>query len=556
MKKIETHHAPELSAGQSAQQEWWQKEIVYQIYPRSFQDSNGDGIGDLRGIVSRLDYLHALGIRAIWISPIYPSPMADFGYDISDYTGIHPLFGNMNDFDRLITEIHARGMKLILDLVPNHSSDQHPWFVESRSSRTNPRRDWYIWKDPLQDDTPPNNWLSVFGGSAWQWDENTGQYYYHAFLKEQPDLNWRNPAVQQAMLDVMRFWLDKGVDGFRVDVMWHMIKDELLRNNPANPDYQDHMSTFEKLIPSYSTDQPEVHEVVRAMRRLVDEYDSRVLIGEIYLDVHRLVKYYGENNDEAHMPFNFLLMNRAWDPATIAAIVDEYEGAVPEGAWPNWVLGNHDNTRIATRIGKEQARVAGMLLLTLRGTPTIYYGDEIGMTNVPIPADEQVDPQGLNMPDKNLSRDPERTPMQWDDSTNAGFSKVRPWLRVAEDYRKVNVKEQFTDEDSTLNFFRRMIAFRQQEQILLSGEYLPVYTDKSILAYMRQLEEKKILVVLNLSAGAVVFTMPHEHVGGIVLVSTIKSRENSVFRNSIEMQANEGIVIRLEGNTNHVGHSG
>jgi alpha-glucosidase len=546
MRKIETQHGPEFGAGVSAPQEWWQREIVYQVYPRSFQDSDGDGIGDLRGIMSRLDYVHSLGIRAIWISPIYPSPMADFGYDISNYTGIHPLFGNMNDFDDLISEVHAKGMKLILDLVPNHSSDRHPWFEESRSSRNNPKRDWYIWKDPLQDNTPPNNWLAVFGGSAWEWDEKTGQYYYHAFLKEQPDLNWRNPEVQKAMLDVMRFWLDKGVDGFRVDVMWHMIKDELLRNNPPNPAYRENMSTFERLIPSYSTDQPEVHEVVRAMRKLVDEYDSRVLIGEIYLDVHRLVKYYGEKNDEAHMPFNFLLMNQPWDPATIAAIVDEYEGAVPEGAWPNWVLGNHDNTRIATRIGKEQARVAGMLLLTLRGTPTIYYGDEIGMTNVRIPVKEQVDPQGLNMPDKNLSRDPERTPMQWDDTLHAGFSQIKPWLRVAEDYREVNVQEQLREKDSTLNFFKRMIAYRQQEPALLAGDYLPVYTDKSILAYMRQTHNKKILVVLNLSGEGKGFTMPHEDVSGTVLVSTIKSRENSTFSNSIELQPNEGIVIELE----------
>jgi alpha-glucosidase len=546
MRKIETQHGPEFGAGVSAPQEWWQREIVYQVYPRSFQDSDGDGIGDLRGIMSRLDYVHSLGIRAIWISPIYPSPMADFGYDISNYTGIHPLFGNMNDFDDLISEVHAKGMKLILDLVPNHSSDRHPWFEESRSSRNNPKRDWYIWKDPLQDNTPPNNWLAVFGGSAWEWDEKTGQYYYHAFLKEQPDLNWRNPEVQKAMLDVMRFWLDKGVDGFRVDVMWHMIKDELLRNNPPNPAYRENMSTFERLIPSYSTDQPEVHEVVRAMRKLVDEYDSRVLIGEIYLDVHRLVKYYGEKNDEAHMPFNFLLMNQPWDPATIAAIVDEYEGAVPEGAWPNWVLGNHDNTRIATRIGKEQARVAGMLLLTLRGTPTIYYGDEIGMTNVRIPVKEQVDPQGLNMPDKNLSRDPERTPMQWDDTLHAGFSQIKPWLRVAEDYREVNVQEQLREQDSTLNFFKRMIAYRQQEPAILAGDYLPVYTDKSILAYMRQTHNKKILVVLNLSGEGKGFTMPHEDVSGTVLVSTIKSRENSTFSNSIELQPNEGIVIELE----------
>jgi len=238
---------------------WWQKGIIYQIYPRSFQDSNGDGVGDLPGIITRLDYLQWLGVDAVWISPIYQSPMADFGYDISDYCSVHPLFGSLQDFDRLLDEVHKRGMKLILDLVPNHSSDQHPWFLESRTSRDNPKRDWYIWKDPAPGDGPPNNWLSVFGGSAWEWDERTQQYYYHAFLREQPDLNWRNAELQQAMLNAMRFWLARGVDGFRVDVMWHMIKDDEFRDNPRNPDYQPHQATYEKLIPIHSTDQPEVH---------------------------------------------------------------------------------------------------------------------------------------------------------------------------------------------------------------------------------------------------------------------------------------------------------
>jgi alpha-glucosidase len=269
---------------QEAQPLWWQTGIIYQVYPRSFQDSDGDGIGDLKGIIQRLDYLKWLGITAVWVSPVYPSPMADFGYDISDYTGIHPLFGTMADFDELLNEVHQRGMKLILDLVPNHTSDEHPWFLESRSSRDNPKRDWYLWED-AKDGGPPNNWLSVFGGSAWEWDEQTGQYYYHAFLKQQPDLNWRNPEVQKAMLDVMRFWLDKGVDGFRVDVMWHMIKDEQLRDNPPDAGYLEFMADYNKLLPTYSTDQPEVHKIVERMRGLTDAYDERVIIGEIYLPI-------------------------------------------------------------------------------------------------------------------------------------------------------------------------------------------------------------------------------------------------------------------------------
>ena len=373
---------------------WWQDGIIYQVYPRSYQDTNHDGIGDLRGVIQRLPYLKTLGIRAIWISPIYPSPMADFGYDISDYTGIWPTFGSMADFDELLHQIHDFGMKLILDLVPNHSSDEHPWFLESRSSRNNPKRDWYIWKDPKPDGGPPNNWLSVFGGSAWEWDEKTKQYYYHAFLVKQPDLNWRNPEVESAMLDVMRFWLGKGVDGFRVDAMWHLIKDLQWRDNPRNPEYNDTMATYNELLPVYSTDQPEMHAIVANMRKLLDSYSERLMIAEIYLPIHRLVAYYGANNSEAHLPFNFLLISLPWDARQIAAAIDEYEGALPADAWPNWVIGNHDQPRITSRIGRGQARVAAILLLTLRGTPTLYYGDEIGMRDVPIPAWRNTRPAG------------------------------------------------------------------------------------------------------------------------------------------------------------------
>ena len=335
---------------------WWQRGIIYQIYPRSYQDSNGDGIGDLPGIIRRLDYLKKLGVNAVWLSPIYPSPMADYGYDIADYQDIDPIFGTLDDFDALLHEVHSRDMKLILDLVPNHTSDQHPWFLEARSSRTNPKRDWYIWHDGRPDGTPPNNWLSVFGGSAWEWDEATQQYYYHAFLKEQPDLNWRNPEVQRAMMNVMRFWLDKGVDGFRVDVMWHMVKDKQLRNNPVNPKYEPHMATYEQLLPTYSTDQPEVHDIVQKMRAVLDEYDERMMIGEIYLPIQQLMVYYGIDNKGAHLPFNFLLLSLPWEAQTIARAIDEYEGALPLGGWPNWVLGNHDQPRITSRVGLQQAK--------------------------------------------------------------------------------------------------------------------------------------------------------------------------------------------------------
>ena len=525
---------------------WWQSGIIYQVYPRSFQDSNGDGIGDLQGIIQRLDYLQWLGITAIWISPIYPSPMADYGYDISDYTGIHPLFGTMSDFDALLSEAHRRDMKIILDLVPNHTSDQHPWFLESRSSRDNPKRDWYLWQDGRPDGSLPNNWLSVFGGPAWEWDEVTGQYYYHAFLKEQPDLNWRNPQVQEAMLNVMRFWLDKGVDGFRVDVMWHMIKDEQLRDNPVNPHYQPHMPTYDQVLPVYSTDQPEVHDIVRKMRQVLDAYPERMMIGEIYLPIHKLVTYYGTDSSGAHLPFNFLLLSMPWDAQKIAAAIDEYEGALPADGWPNWVLGNHDQPRITSRVGLQQARVAAMLLLTLRGTPTIYYGEELAMRDVPIPFNEVQDPQGLNMPDKNLSRDPARTPMQWNVGNYAGFSTAAPWLRLSGQYKRVNVAAQKDDPYSHLSLYRRLIQLRQSEPSLQSGTYRPVYADQYALAYIRQAPgQKAFLVVLNLSHRPCYLRIRHQPIQGQVVLSTSGELEGTTITENIQLSGDEGIIVAL-----------
>ena len=524
---------------------WWQTGVFYQVYPRSFQDSNSDGVGDLKGILQRLDYLEWLGISAIWISPVYPSPMADFGYDISDYTGIHPIFGNMSDFDELLKAAHKKNIRVILDLVPNHTSDQHPWFIESKSSKNNPKRDWYIWKDAKNDGRPPNNWLSVFGGAAWEWDELTKQYYYHAFLKEQPDLNWRNKHVQQAMLDVMRYWLDKGIDGFRVDVMWHMIKDEQLRDNPQNPDYQSYMATYEQLLPVYSTDQPEVHDIVHRMRRLLDEYDERMMIGEIYLPIHKLVTYYGIDNKGAHLPFNFMLLSLPWDAQRIATAIDEYEGALPGNSWPNWVLGNHDQPRITSRVGLQQAKVAAMLLLTLRGTPTIYYGEELGMRDVPIPIEEIQDPQGLNMPDKNLSRDPGRTPMQWDRSANAGFSPVKPWLRVGSDYKRVNVEMQKTEEHSHLQLYKKLISLRQKEPSLMSGKYKPVNADHQALAYIRQeTGEKGFMIILNLSHRPCYLKLPEAN-GGTIIISASGEGEGSKISGNLQLSGDEGMIIEL-----------
>lgn len=524
---------------------WWKKEIIYQIYPRSFKDSNGDGIGDLPGIIEKLDYLKELGVQGVWISPIYPSPMADFGYDVSDYTDIHPIFGSMEDFDRLQQEVLRRGLKLILDLVPNHTSDQHPWFQESRKSKENPKRDWYIWKDPAPDGGPPNNWLSAFGGSGWERDDTTGQYYYHAFLKEQPDLNWRNPEVQEAMLDVMRFWLDKGVDGFRVDVMWHMIKDDQFRDNPPNPAYRPNQSPYDKQIPAYSTDQAEVHDIVTKMRRVVDEYPDRLLIGEIYLPIDKLVTYYGQDSQGAHLPFNFQLVLLPWNARKIEKAINEYEASLPEDGWPNWVLGNHDNSRILSRVGKEQARVAAMLLLTLRGTPTLYYGDEIGMENVPIAPDQVQDPQEKNVPGKGLGRDPERTPMQWDDSENAGFTRARPWLPLMEEYREVNVRKEWKNPDGILALHRRLIETRGREPALQVGDYVPVYTHGNLLAYIRSHPDKKFLIALNLGESGDTLDPNLPDWKGSIRVCTHRASEGEQVQGTIHLKPNQGMVVEL-----------
>ena len=525
---------------------WWQKDIVYQIYPRSFKDNNGDGIGDLPGILEKLDYLKELGVNVVWISPIYPSPMADFGYDVSDYTGIHPMFGTMEDFDRLLKEIHGRGMKLILDFVPNHSSNEHRWFIESRKSKDNPKRNWYIWKDPAPDGGPPNNWLSVFGGSGWEYDEKTGQYYYHAFLKEQPDLNWRNPEVQEAMLDNMRFWLDKGVDGFRVDVMWHMIKDDQFRDNPPNPDYKEHMSPYDKHLQAYTTDQPEVHEIVKKMRNVMNEYDERVLIGEIYLPVERLVKYYGENGEGTHLPFNFQLVLLPWKAREIEAAIDKYEGVLPKDGWPNWVLGNHDNSRVTSRVGLEQARNAAMLLLTLRGTPTLYYGDEIGMENVNIAPEQVQDPQEKNIPGKRLGRDPERTPMQWDDSENAGFTEDEPWLPLMDNYKEVNVKKQLQSPDSMLSFQKRLIALRAKEPALHIGDYESVPSGGNLLSYKRKYSGREFLIVLNLGSSEEKFAPEKRAWRGDIILATDPSLDGENVEQHISIKGNMGLVIALK----------
>ncbi|UXY14645.1 alpha-amylase family glycosyl hydrolase [Chitiniphilus purpureus] len=526
---------------------WWQDGVVYQIYPRSFMDGNNDGVGDLAGIRARLDYLAWLGVDAIWISPIYPSPMSDFGYDVSDYTDIHPLFGSLADFDALLAEAHARRLRVILDFVPNHTSDQHPWFTESRSSRDNPKRDWFIWRDPAPDGGPPNNWLSNFGGSGWEYDAQRDQYYYHAFLKEQPDLNWRNPQVQDAMLDAMRFWLDRGVDGFRIDVIWHLIKDKDFRENPVNPEYHAQMGEHRRLLATYNTDRPEVHDVIERMRNLLDSYEDRMMVGEIYLPVERLVTYYGTGGRGVHLPFNFQLIGMAWDAQLIRTAVDQYEAALPPHGWPNWVLGNHDNHRIASRIGVEQARVAAMLLLTLRGTPTLYYGDEIGMRDVPILPEQVQDPLEKNMPGLGLGRDPERSPMQWDNSLHAGFSLSTPWLPIADDYPQVNVAAAQRDKHSLLHLYRKLILLRDEWPALAVGSYRGFSTSDQVFGYLREHDDQRLLVLLNFSAKQQLVDLG-SMLGGYILLSTGLVREGEPVAGTLLLDAHEGVIVCTECN--------
>jgi alpha-glucosidase len=531
----------------SAGHRWWQQGVVYQIYPRSFQDSDGDGVGDLAGILQRVDYLSWLGVDAVWLSPIFPSPMADFGYDVSDYTDVHPLFGSLADLDALTAALHARGMKLLLDFVPNHTSNQHPWFVESRSSRTSPRRDWYVWRDPRPDGSPPNAFVAAFGGSAWEWDEATGQYYFHAFLKEQPDLEWTNPAVQRAMSDVLRFWFERGVDGFRIDVITLLGKSGALEVLPdsvhIDPSVADDPIAAEKARHGQSWgDEPGTHEVVAALRDVADEYEDRVLIGEIYQPVERLVVYYGSADEGIHLPFNFQLITLPWDAGTIIEAIDRYEALLPGHGWPNWVLGNHDRSRVATRVGEAQARVAAVLLLTLRGTPTLYYGDELGLPDVPISREQERDPAGIREPGN--SRDPERTPMRWDASPGAGFTGGAPWLPIGP-RPELNVATESDDPNSMLSLHRRLLGLRRRERALSVGGYEGLGRNGSVMAYRRSQANDDFLVVLNLG---------HEPAGappgarglvGRIEVSTDRAREGEAYDGGALLAGDEALVVRL-----------
>jgi alpha-glucosidase len=524
---------------------WWQRATIYEIYPLSFQDTNGDGKGDLQGILSRVNYLKLLGIDAVWLGPIYPSPMADFGYDITDFTDVDPLFGSLDDLHRLIEALHARNIRLILDFVPNHTSNVHPWFIDSRSSRQSPKRDWYVWVDPAPDGGPPNKWLSRFGGSAWEWDGGTGQYYYHAFLKEQPDLNWHNPQLRAAMAEVLRFWLGRGVDGFRIDAAAVLAEDLLLRDEPPNPDFGEGTPPPERFKRIYTDSRPEVLDWLADLRAVADDFPDRVLLGELDTSHDRIAQFYGDaDRPIIHLPLNYRLLDTPWDAPKIAVMIEEYLSSIPQHGWPCWVIGSHDKKRIASVIGPEQARLAAMLLFTLPGTAIFYAGDELGMSGGSIDAQQILDPFERQVPGYGLNRDPERTPMQWEGSAHAGFTRGAPWLPVACDYLVRNVQVEGADQHSILNLYCRLIALRRAEPALATRGYTTVQVCGDSITYIRNDGGRRILMALNLSARPQSCHVPAEGAAR-VLLSTRLDRAEDVVGDTVALRSNEGLIIAL-----------
>jgi alpha-glucosidase len=485
--------------------EWWQHAVFYEIYPRSFADSNNDGVGDLNGITSKLAYLRDLGVDAIWISPCYPSPQVDFGYDVSDYENIDPMYGTLADFDRMAAEGKKRNIRIILDYVINHTSDQHKWFMASKSSKTSPYRNWYMWRDGKGPNRPPNNWISEFGGSAWKLDSTTGQYYYHYFYAEQPDLNWNNPAVEKAMFDVTRWWYKRGVAGFRLDAVDTLFEDPDLRDNPVLPGKNKFgdPNTEEK----YNKKLPGVHDVLQNLRKVADEHGA-VLIGETWTkNIDELKLYYGQHNNELQLPMDFMFTRV--DKLSPPEFRRQIAAADSAGGWPTWVISNHDIERSYNRYGDgahndDIAKLMAALYLTLRGTPIMYYGEELGMEdNDPKRPEDVKDPKGkLGWP-ADKGRDGERTPMQWNDSVNAGFSTHDPWLPVPPSYKSHNVATESKDPNSVLEFYRKVLALRHTNPVLLEGNYSALNEDDAnVLSYLRSYKGKAVLVALNMSSAA------------------------------------------------------
>ena len=529
---------------------WWQSAVIYQIYLRSFQDANEDGIGDLQGVLKRLDYLEWLGVDVVWLTPFFPSPMADFGYDVSNHEDVDSSFGTLTDLDQLIARLHELNIKIIIDFVAAHTSDQHAWFIESKSSRSNPKRHWYIWKDPQPDGQPPNNWIGRFDGlSAWEWDPSTQQYYLHSFLKEQPDLNWRDPGCETAMLNVIDFWLKKGVDGFRVDAAYRAYKDPEFRDNPVNEDWKPGMEPSDQLHEVFNKNVPDIHSFNKMLREFVDARGDHLLIAELYKPLELIVKHYGRN-DEFHLPLNSELMSSdlIWHADQIRSIVERYEALLPEQAWPNWSLGNHDKHRVATRLGRPQARVGMKLLLTLRGTPTIYYGEELGMEDAWIPSEHIQDPWEIKSPAIGVGRDPERSPMLWNTEMHAGFcsNHVIPWLPITAEQSTTNVEVQRHSPRSFLSFTRALLALRKHEPCLQIGDYQSLYAPGNLFCYRRYTEKDDHVIALNLEDHEQEWMLPEEYRGrSTVVLSTSMDRQGGRLGEILQLRPNEGVILRL-----------
>jgi alpha-glucosidase len=506
---------------------WWKSAAVYQIYPRSFCDRSGDGIGDLAGITAHLDHIAGLGVGAIWLSPIYPSPMADFGYDVSDYCDVHPLFGSLADLDELVAQSHARGLKVMLDWVPNHTSSEHPWFIESRSSRRSPKRDWYVWRDG-DPSKPPNNWKAAFGGDAWTWDDATRQWYLHLFLPEQPDLDWHNPEVVAAMHATLRFWLDRGIDGFRIDVVHAIGKD--LRLPDVESDFDHPMSGLQE---------PEsAHEIIRGLRRLLDSYPGdRAMVGEVWLlDTSRVARYYGRN-DELHLAFNFPPMFGPWDAAVWRAHIEEAIGDLHTiGAWPTWVLSNHDNPRHRSRYGGSEgrARAAAVLLVCLRGTPFVYAGEELGLEDAIIPPDRVVDPGG---------RDGCRAPIPWDGTPSHGWAGgPDPWLPWPPDADRRNAAALAADPASILHLYRRLLAARRASPALSTGDFAWLDSPPGTLAWLRSAGDDRRAVIVNFTEGR------HDvRLDGAWTVEVASDGQGEAVRWTGKLGADQAVVLRPAG---------
>jgi alpha-glucosidase len=512
--------------------EWWRRGAVYQVYPRSFADSDGDGVGDLRGLRAHLDHLAELSVAAVWLSPVFPSPMADFGYDVSDHCDVDPLFGTLADLDDLVADCHARDIRVVLDWVPNHTSDRHPWFLASRSSREDPKRDWYVWRDGAPDGGPPNDWRSEFAavGPAWTYDEPTGQWYLHSYTPQQPDLDWENPEVEAAMHDTIRFWLSRGVDGLRIDALQRLAKDPLLRSNAGSDRRHDQ-------------DWETAHERLRGIRRVVDEFPDRMVVGEVYLlDLRRVLAYLA-GGDQLHLAHNFVFVHLPWDAGAFRTAIEEFEARAEPEAWPAWFLGNHDHSRIATRYddgghGPARARAVALLLTALRGTPFLYQGDELGLPDAVVPPDRVVDVDG---------RDPERAPIPWRPPSvagpGAGFTTGEPWLPLVADAERLCVERQAADPSSTLSLVRRLGALRAASPALQTGRQRVLAAAPGVLAWLREDGDERLLAAVNLGPGPQPLAPGEE---ATLLVSTDPDRPSSAVRDLV-LQPDEAVLLRLHG---------